>query len=309
MPRTIPRKEVDEWLEWWDQGMGEVEIVKRAHELQRRDPRAVKRHLKEALDNREMRAIRREMARDAFRDHWDHLLGPLNDPLLRGIGMSLQDVPSPHPAYWNGRTPLHLMGCSVHLSSGLEPTKTVHPLEETRQWMMLMQHIGKDPLVDRFREWKAAVGGLAARHVALASAARREISSALPAGTQAEDAVGNGGVSMVYETAVEEASGKRESLSGLAMRLEQDGQDTRIAGALVIHGSEGLDAEQTIRRLRDVLSSGSGRGEWQATKDLRTAIERCRHSGDALASALEMLLTTRFLPGTCDACSRIRVTG
>ena len=294
--RPVTPGDAQQWAEWLEQGQSVSQIARQ----EEHDPRTVLRAIDLVQAEVEIRAIRREAMKTAMAHHFDALL----DTLGR-IGKRASDprTPSFDPPLPTREGAARIRPCGFDLSWSAEGEPVVrHSDEGTARWNMLKSHLAAQPVWNHFGAWRLRVEEVAVQAfdllrmlvAALGSWARHG------AGQDDEAIIEIPGLRLLFEAAVQQASGEGARVESALQALKRDEQGVRVEGRLLVSSPDG--GSGSLEELREILLNERFQTRIDA---LAAAVEACRAEGAELATEIEFVTAVPYLGGECRACARL----
>lgn len=300
MPKKFSILKKREWLQAYEEGTAEATIARG----DKCDIRTVRKGIEEARLERDSRAARADLMKEALRRH--------NESLLDIIG-KVMSVLVPPPASQRvpgggGSGSLPINGGKVKYELWPEPRvlSVTLDVEAGPEWELLWEHIRRDRLRDRLTQWKGAL----ASHLQARMVLRRRLESLLRQKTG-------------YEFAEKSSSGALLDTDGLGFLLEKlldrisepvtagDFETVIVADShrgevtygrgLALAYAPGKEEEcrgAIIAAVAELLRSD----EWRSILE---TFRRIKESAAKARQAAEEIRLLGLLPGRCRICSRL----
>jgi hypothetical protein len=302
MPKKFSIIQKREWLQAYEGGTPEATISRDS----KCDIRTVHKGIEEARLERESRAARADLIREALRKHNESLLAIIDD--FRTVLVSppvSQRVPR-----GNRSDSVPITGGRVQYDLWPEPRvlSVTLDVEARPEWELLWEHISRDRLRDILTRWKEAL----ASHLKTRMALRQRLESLLQEKTGyqlAEKPAGRAfldtdGLSLLLEKLLEQIS---EPVTAGDFDAEiivnsRRGEVTYGHGLALAHapGKEQKCRKAIIAAVTELLSSD----EWKNVRETFVSLEKSTTKARQAAEEIRLL---GLLPGRCRICSRLGI--
>lgn len=306
MPRKFSPNQKRMWLELYEEGKSEASIATKYH----CSVRTVKKGIQEAKLERDARAARSELIKDALRKHQNTLLTLLQDL------SSVLKTPDIHqfvpwePAH--GPKNFSVEGVTVECDMSVpRVTSATLDLERRIEWGLLREHLGKDRFWQLLLQWKR----LYSAYLEAIIVGKRKLASLLKEDTKEEVVYAlldkKDKDTFIYKDFVNEGLQRliepRYRLANVKELEENIIEDTEKGkinlGSLTI--AEAPDATSKYRQhivatLNEMRKSVEARqiiGSYEKLEDITKQVGR----------AAEELVLLNLVPGQCRVCSRLGV--
>jgi hypothetical protein len=133
-----------EWLDLYDSGQSEAAIAKSAH----RDVRTIKRGISQARRERDLRAARVELLKNALKQHQNRLIDTM--------AAMKSALVLPADEFWGTLKQIGLPGATATHTTG-EGWSVALAVEDRPEWDLLQEHLKGDPMWASLAAWKKAL--------------------------------------------------------------------------------------------------------------------------------------------------------
>ena len=300
MPKKIPPREIQNWLERHDAGDGIETIAKAA----KKDPRVVRKHVETAMRQRDIRTAHRRLIEDALRQHQEDLMLVVQE-LREVVQAAPPEVDVGDPGAVNKGLKLR---SSVAYRDAAGYSQLELEIEAHRTWDLLRQHLSSDPLWDAIAKWRGAMLRDLNERLRLWDAvwekAEHETDYRVQDPPEDIPYLTRFYPRLIYHEVAHRLLGMDSTLvQEWAFEAEADGSVRFEMGAhkVVVAKAPGDEKHCTDTLLRLI----DERIEWSEAEEFRQAYEEAARVAQKARAILEDIQLLHFIPGQCATCRRL----